>query len=294
MTSTILPADARQSFGLMERVLRGLVWLYVPISVALIVAWLIDDTTLLGENVWIKPLKFSISIGLNGAAFVWLLRRVASTRVMRIAALASAMALVMEQVLISTQAARGVRSHFNMTSGIDSTIYGAMGNFVGVVWIATLAMAIDLMRRKIDDPLVKRVSIAGTWLVLLGASVGFVMVAVSKHTIGAEDGGPILPLVGWNRSAGDLRPAHFVGLHGLQALIALVWLARRRGWSNQKTLSALTAASFTVGATCLALLGQALLARSVTSTSTVLVAAIATVTGGVVWKSGPTARIEKS
>jgi hypothetical protein len=279
-------AGSPVSFGRkMERVLTVLVWLYVPTTIALIVAWAVDDTSLLRENVWIKPLKFAISIGLSGAAFVWILRRVPSNRTMRIATFASAAALFMEQILITAQAARGVRSHFNMTAGIDSTIYGAMGNFVGVVWMATLVLAISLSRRTTHDPVLKITTAAGTWLVLLGASVGFIMVAASKHSIGAEDGGPILPLVGWNRNAGDLRPAHFVGLHGLQALIVLAWAARQRHWSPTETLRALTSFAVVIGAACIALTVQALTSRSVATSSTLLIALFATTAGFASWKT---------
>jgi hypothetical protein len=277
----------------MERVLTVLIWLYVPITIALIAAWALDDTSLLGENVWIKPLKFAISIGLSGAAFVWILRRVPSNRTMRIATFASAAALLMEQILITTQAARGVRSHFNMTAGIDSTIYGAMGNIVGIVWVATLVLAINLSRRTINDPLLKIVTTAGTWLVLLGASVGFIMVAASKHSIGAEDGGPILPLVGWNRNAGDLRPAHFVGLHGLQVLIVFAWAARQQRWSTLHTLRALTSLAVVVGATCIALTVQALTSRSVATPSTLLVALLAAGAGLTTWKTTSNYEIRK-
>jgi len=39
-----------------------------------------------------------------------------------------------------------------------------------------------------------------------------------SHTIGAPDGGPGLPVVNWSSQYGDLRVAHFIGIHSLQAI----------------------------------------------------------------------------
>jgi hypothetical protein len=260
-----------------DRVLRGLVWIYVPISIALIVAMVVDDKMLLGESVWVKPLKFSISIGLNGATFVWLLGRLDRSRLKTAAAWAAALGLAAEQVLITMQAARGVRSHFNNDTGFDSTVYGMMGNFVGLVWLATLVIAIAATRRPMQDRVLRRITIAGTWLVLLGASVGFLLVAAQKHSIGGTDGGPILPLVGWNRSIGDLRPAHFVGLHALQTLIVIAWAARRRDWPIDQIVKAITAAASAIGIACAGLVAQALTSRSVLSPSTLLIGLVSMV-----------------
>jgi hypothetical protein len=46
--------------------------------------------------------------------------------------------------------------------------------------------------------------------------------------VGAPDGGPGLPFVGWSRSHGDLRIPHFLGLHAIQLLPLFCWLFARR------------------------------------------------------------------
>jgi hypothetical protein len=94
--------------------------------------------------------------------------------------------------------------------------------------------------------------------------------SVGAHTVGAPDGGPGLLGVGWSTQHGDLRVPHFFGLHGLQIIPFIGWLALRRRRLH-------TSFVFSIAGSYLALIGiltwQALRGQSVIEPDGVTLAA---------------------
>ncbi|WP_208036703.1 hypothetical protein [Streptomyces cyanogenus] len=199
------------------------------------VGLVVDDRVLVGAPVWAKPLKFSVSFVAYSLSLAWMLSLLPRGR--RLAWWAGtvvALASLVEMLIITGQAARGRRSHFNQATPFDSALFQAMAVTVVILWAATLVIAVLLLRTRIADRASAWAIRSGIVLALAGAAVGFLMTrpapgqrrGVSKvigaHSVGVPDGGPSMPLTGWSTTGGDLRIPHFVGMHALQLLPALV------------------------------------------------------------------------
>jgi hypothetical protein len=111
-----------------------------------------------------------------------------------------------------------------------------MALFIALTWVMTLLTAWLLVTtRRLPDPVFAQALRLAVVVAAVGMAVGFFMTSptevqigaaeagggmpiVGAHSVGAEDGGPGLFLVGWSTEGGDLRVGHFVGLHALQVL----------------------------------------------------------------------------
>jgi hypothetical protein len=102
------------------------------------------------------------------------------------------------------------------------------------------------------------------------------MTISGAHTVGAVDGGPGLPGTGWSVEHGDLRVAHFIGLHAFQALPLMALLIRRRGWPAVAQARAIIVAALSYAMLFCLLLWQALRGQSLISPDAVTLTAVAT------------------
>jgi hypothetical protein len=212
--------------------------------------WL-DPRTIAGAPAWLKPAKFGVSTGTYALTLAWVFTYLAAWRRTRaIVGGLTAVAMVLEVVLIALQAGRGTISHFNATTPFDTVVYNVMGLAIVAQTIASIWVAVAVWRERFADPALGWALRLGLVLTILGASTGGLMVAprpaeirdvdgvgrltlAGAHSIGGPDGGRGLPVTGWSTEHGDIRVPHFVGLHAWQvlplfALLALGRLDERR------------------------------------------------------------------
>jgi hypothetical protein len=201
----------------------------------------VDDRVLLGAPIWLKPLKFAVSMAAYCLTWAWLYslldrgRRVAS-----VASTAIVVLLAVEYVVIVAQVVRGRPSHFNVSTPLDTALWMIMGGSIAALWVATLVLTLLVLRAPIADPASRWAVRFGAVLSLVGLALGALMTSgpagirptgdggfarmVGAHSVGVPDGGPGLPLTGWSTTGGDLRIPHFVGMHALQVLPLLALL----------------------------------------------------------------------
>ena len=208
---------------------------------ASLAAMAVDPTQLLGAPRWLKPAKFAISSAFYVFTLAWIFTWLPERR--RLTAIVgwiSAVVIVIEVGIIDLQAARGVTSHYNVATALDAALFSTMGLGILIAWFAAIALTAALFRHRFADEALGWALRLGLLLTVIGQATGGFMtmptqaqLAAAKtrritvagaHTVGAPDGGPGLPITGWSREHGDIRVAHFVGMHAVQVLPAIALL----------------------------------------------------------------------
>lgn len=250
-----------------------LFWTGAAMLLVLVVVTLLsisDQRLILGINPWIKPMKFLISITIFVWTMAWFMPETEPDPVRRaLVRWTVAVAMAIEIALISMQAARGTTSHFNADTAFDLAVFNIMG---AAITVSSLAVVLFLWIVRRDTP----TSRAGyLWGLRMGVALfiiasmlpGFLMVGHNAHSIPGPDGGAGLPFVNWSSEFGDLRIAHFFGMHAMQALPLLGFVLDRTIGGDQPSALIPTARNVVMAGGILwfvvtgALLGIALLGR---------------------------------
>lgn len=186
----------------------------------LAVLTLFDSTEILGINRWIKPMKFFISI----AIFVWTSAIYLNflngyEKSARFISWGMILIFLVEMIIIVTQSARGTTSHFNIKTPLDGMLFSVMGFAIVINTILAAYLLYLYFKAKIDLPesIVWGMRL-GLILFLASSFEGGYMSAHLSHAVGVADGGAGLPVVNWSTKGGDLRVAHFFGMHAFQAV----------------------------------------------------------------------------
>jgi hypothetical protein len=256
----------------------------------------VDTRQVLNMPAWSKTVKFGLSQALYTVTLICILEQIkVRPQLMRwIGHLTGAM-LIIEIVIITGQTVRGVPSHFNNMTAFDAMLYRTMGIAIVLVWLSNIVAFVALLRERSSSLTLAWGLRLGLGVALVGMAAAFAMAApnatqsaaleagqdigmLGSHNVDVMTDGEtrMLPFLGWNMEGGDLRIAHFIGLHGAQIIpLFALWVIRAQRTSDQA--GAAVVCMFAAGYLGIALitLWQALRNESIVAPSALTLAAAA-------------------
>lgn len=204
-------------------------------SLATSAMMLLDARTFNGVSVWVKPWKFQVSLAVHlftlALFAVPLAHALGFRQSLKTMSFVAVAAGVFEVVYITWRASRGEASHFNGEDAFASIMYALMG--LGAVALTACAgwLGWRILRQQ-DLTLSPLVRQSLGWGLVLGFVLGTLSGAYVSSKTGHWVGGTLsdavsVPVVGWSLDGGDLRVAHFFGLHAMQVLPLAAWAMGR-------------------------------------------------------------------
>jgi hypothetical protein len=229
---------ARSSIGLpwwrelhrRQPVLASLALCMLLAALPALLALSLDTRQVHGVNVWVKPLKFMLSLALFSATTAWFFDLLPAAqragRGARWVVWIIVVAGIFEVGYISLQAALGEASHYNLSDTLHKLMFQLMGVGAVSLMVTQLMLARLILRHgRADLPPLWRQA------VVLGLVMSFVLVMASAGPLAnaRPPAGAGLPFLGWHLGGGDLRPAHFIASHAQQLLPLAGWWMLRAG-----------------------------------------------------------------
>ena len=209
-----------------------------------ILGLIIDDRILQYVPIWLKPFKFSVSSVIFIGSILYFLKYISNQKFIYLTNKIVSYGLMIELLIIFFQAYRGKMSHFNNQTFEDFILFQIMAITIVCVWLGFGVYAWKLFKstENGNDLVFKGIQV-GAIITFLTMPFAFTMpqpsktqlqeiiknksqigLVVGSHTVEEKDPSQTYPLTGWAKTGGDLRIAHFLGLHALQILPILAFL----------------------------------------------------------------------
>ena len=235
MSRGVRPFSFYEELRERQPVLAAFSFILLAAMAPTLLAMAIDVRLFNGINVWLKPFKFELSTVVHLVTLAWfwpyLDERLRRSVAVRGAAWVIGLIFVAEVGYIAFRASLAEGSHFNTATPLAAIAYPLMGAAILIAVGLTAWIGVLILRSSagaLAPPLRLAIGlglIAGS---VLGGITGFHMSQQTGHWVGnvASDAGGI-PLFGWSRAVGDLRVAHFIGLHAMQGMPIVGYLVRQ-------------------------------------------------------------------
>ncbi len=196
--------------------------LCLVLSLVFIVLTKITTTQVYNVNAWYKPFKFAFSTFLFAWAMAWYCYYLPNFNI-KLFNWTVIILLGFEIVYIALQASKGQLSHYNLSTPVYAALYSMMALAASAVTIYTAYVGLLFFTNTFPDlPNYYLSAIRfGIILFVIFSFEGFAMGSRLNHSVGALNDNSSWFIIGWSKTVGDLRVAHFIGMHALQVLPVL-------------------------------------------------------------------------
>lgn len=219
---------------------KVLFWLgsfHLLIFITLFAYSFFNEIKVLGLNSMIKPMKFALSIWVYSWTMALILNYITNKRKVKTYSWVAVICMSFEQLAITYQALNGELSHFNTTNTFGIILFSLMGVFILTITLWTAYIAYIFIKHKthnLNPAIAFSIKIGLIFFIVFSLFGGYIS-SLQGHTIGSTDGGKGLWFLNWSTVFGDLRVAHFFGIHSLQ-LIPLFALAFSKYFDKSKSI----------------------------------------------------------
>lgn len=193
--------------------------LCLALSLIFITLTKFTDTQVYNVNAWYKPFKFAFSTFTFAWAMAWYCYYLPDFNI-KLFNWSVIILLGFEIVYIALQASKGQLSHYNLSTPVYAFLYSMMALAATLVTVYTAYVGFLFFNNSFPD-----LPAYYVWAIRLGIGLfvlfsfeGFLMGSRLNHSVGGLNDNSNWFIMGWSKTVGDLRVAHFIGMHALQVL----------------------------------------------------------------------------